>query len=82
MLLADFPMPTSTADIAPVLAKAVEGGRLSPDEGLALLGSHDLIAIGQAAEAFRSERFAQLRPKAHLALHAGLWLLALVLPAV
>jgi cyclic dehypoxanthinyl futalosine synthase len=33
------------------LQKAVDGGRLGPEEGLALLGSHDLTALGQAADA-------------------------------
>jgi cyclic dehypoxanthinyl futalosine synthase len=33
------------------LRKAVEGGRLTPDEGLALLESPDLLAIGRAADA-------------------------------
>jgi len=37
--------------IAPLLEKAVAGERLTPDEGLRLLESHDLIAIGQAADA-------------------------------
>ena len=34
-----------------VLDKAVSGKRLSPDEGLSLLESHDLVAIGAAADA-------------------------------
>lgn len=33
-----------------LLAKAAAGGRLSPSEGLALLESHDLAAIGRAAD--------------------------------
>src|SRR5438132_13551089 len=33
-----------------LLAKAVAGERLSPDEGLALLESHDLAALGRAAD--------------------------------
>lgn len=37
--------------IASILDKAVAGGRLSPEEGLALLESHDLTAIGRAADA-------------------------------
>lgn len=37
--------------IAKLLDKAVDGDRLSPDEGLALLRSHDLAAIGAAADA-------------------------------
>jgi cyclic dehypoxanthinyl futalosine synthase len=39
------------APIAKVLDKAVAGERISPAEGLQLLESHDLIAIGQAADA-------------------------------
>jgi cyclic dehypoxanthinyl futalosine synthase len=35
----------------PILRKAVEGQRLTPAEGLALLESHDLHAIGRAADA-------------------------------
>jgi cyclic dehypoxanthinyl futalosine synthase len=34
-----------------VLAKAAAGERLSPEDGLALLESHDLVAIGEAANA-------------------------------
>ncbi|MCA9267731.1 MAG: dehypoxanthine futalosine cyclase, partial [Planctomycetales bacterium] len=34
-----------------ILDKAAAGGRLTPDEGLALLESHDLVAIGRAADA-------------------------------
>ncbi len=34
-----------------ILRKAVEGERLTPDEGVALLESHDLAAIGKAADA-------------------------------
>ncbi len=37
--------------LSQVLAKAVAGERLSPAEGLTLLRSHDLVAIGQAADA-------------------------------
>jgi cyclic dehypoxanthinyl futalosine synthase len=37
--------------IAPLLAKAVEGKRLTPSDGLALLQSRDLIALGRAAHA-------------------------------
>ncbi|MFN0195756.1 MAG: cyclic dehypoxanthinyl futalosine synthase [Planctomycetaceae bacterium] len=40
-----------SSDITPLLDKAVAGERLTPDEGLALLESHDLTAIGQAANA-------------------------------
>ena len=34
-----------------ILDRALDGHRLSPDEGLALLESHELAAIGQAADA-------------------------------
>ncbi len=34
-----------------LLEKAVSGGRLTPAEGLQILESHDLVAIGQAADA-------------------------------
>src|SRR5437868_11518674 len=37
--------------IEPILDKAVSGGRLSTDEGLRLLESHDLHALGRAADA-------------------------------
>ncbi len=37
--------------IAPLLDKAVAGGRLTPAEGLQLIESHDLISLGQAADA-------------------------------
>jgi len=37
--------------IEQLLEKAVGGERLGPDEGLALLESHDLTALGQAADA-------------------------------
>lgn len=37
--------------ISRILDKAVAGERLAPDEGLALLESHDLAAIGRAADA-------------------------------
>ena len=37
--------------IAPQLDKTVAGERLTPDEGLRLLESHDLAALGQAADA-------------------------------
>jgi cyclic dehypoxanthinyl futalosine synthase len=38
-------------DITPLLDKAVAGERLTPGEGLRLLESHDLVALGQAADA-------------------------------
>lgn len=40
-----------SSDIAPVLEKAVAGERLTPAEGLTLIESHDLVALGQAADA-------------------------------
>lgn len=40
-----------TAAVSTLLEKAVAGERLSPDEGLALLESHDLAALGRAADA-------------------------------
>ena len=36
--------------ISDILKKAVDGERLTPEDGLALLQSHDLVAIGQAAD--------------------------------
>ena len=44
-------MWTSSTEISSLLDKAVAGERLSPDEGLRLLKSHDLAAIGAAANA-------------------------------
>ncbi len=37
--------------IAPLLDKAVDGGRLTPEEGLRLFESPDLVALGEAADA-------------------------------
>jgi cyclic dehypoxanthinyl futalosine synthase len=42
---------TLSSDIAPVLEKAVAGERLTPAEGLQLIESYDLVALGQAADA-------------------------------
>jgi cyclic dehypoxanthinyl futalosine synthase len=44
----EFPL---SFDISPLLDKAVAGERLTPEEGVRLLESHDLQAIGQAADA-------------------------------
>src|SRR5262245_48608046 len=47
-----LPAPRSTepaGDITPILKKAVAGQRLSKEEGVQLLRSSDLVAIGQAA---------------------------------
>ncbi len=40
-----------SSDIAPVLEKAVAGERLNQAEGVALIESHDLVALGRAADA-------------------------------
>jgi cyclic dehypoxanthinyl futalosine synthase len=37
--------------VTPILHKAVDGGRLTPDEGLALFGGHARAALGRAADA-------------------------------
>lgn len=42
---------TVVPSVDAILEKAVAGERLSPDEGLALLESHDLTALGRAANA-------------------------------
>jgi cyclic dehypoxanthinyl futalosine synthase len=44
-------MPTLSSPISSLLDKAVAGERLTPNEGTALLESHDLSAIGAAADA-------------------------------
>ncbi|MFM7058463.1 MAG: cyclic dehypoxanthinyl futalosine synthase [Planctomycetota bacterium] len=44
-------MSNSASEISSLLDKAVAGIRLTPAEGLALLKSHDLTAIGAAADA-------------------------------
>lgn len=44
-------MQTSSSPIASLLEKAVAGERLTAEEGVALLSSHDLPAIGAAADA-------------------------------
>lgn len=44
-------MSTSSSAISSLLEKAVAGDRLTPAEGLALLQSHDLTALGAAADA-------------------------------
>jgi len=40
-----------SSEIARLLDKAAAGERLTPDEGLRLIESHDLIGLGQAADA-------------------------------
>jgi cyclic dehypoxanthinyl futalosine synthase len=40
-----------SSPITSILEKAIAGDRLSPEEGLQLLESHDLVAIGKAADA-------------------------------
>lgn len=42
-------MSNSSSEISYLLDKAVAGERLTPEEGLAILQSHDLTAIGAAA---------------------------------
>ena len=42
---------TLSSAIAPLLEKAVDGERLTPEEGLRLIESHDLVALGRAADA-------------------------------
>jgi cyclic dehypoxanthinyl futalosine synthase len=42
---------TVPSPVASILGKAVAGERLTPEEGVALLESHDLTALGQAANA-------------------------------
>ena len=44
-------MQTPSSPISPLLDKAVAGERLTPEEGVAILRSHDLPAIGAAADA-------------------------------
>ncbi len=40
-----------SSEIAPLLEKSVNGERLTPEEGVRLLESHDLVALGEAADA-------------------------------
>lgn len=44
-------MAASASTIAPILDRAIAGERLTPEEGLTLLRSHDLAALGAAADA-------------------------------
>jgi cyclic dehypoxanthinyl futalosine synthase len=44
-------MRTLASEITDILDKSVTGERLAPEEGLKLLESHDLISLGQAADA-------------------------------
>ncbi|MCL4112871.1 UNVERIFIED_CONTAM: hypothetical protein GTU68_024993 [Idotea baltica] len=44
-------MPAPSSPISSLLDKAVAGNRLTPDEGLQLLQSHDITSIGAAADA-------------------------------
>ncbi|MCP4510208.1 MAG: dehypoxanthine futalosine cyclase, partial [Fuerstiella sp.] len=43
-------MPTLSSPISSLLDKAVAGERLTQEEGVALLESHDLPSIGAAAD--------------------------------
>ena len=45
-----MPTASTSPDVTKLLDKAVAGERLSPAEGLRLLESHDLAAIGRAAD--------------------------------
>ncbi len=45
--------PAVRAPVADLLDKAAAGGRLSPDEGLALFAANDLLALGAAADRVR-----------------------------
>lgn len=47
---ADLVQSVRDPDIQPILAKAVAGERLNREEGLRLLQSHDLLALGRAAD--------------------------------
>lgn len=44
-------MQTSCSPISSLLEKAISGDRLSPEEGVQLLQTHDLAALGAAADA-------------------------------
>ena len=45
-----------SAEVNRLLDKSVAGERLSPEEGLRILESHDLVAIGAAADAVTRRR--------------------------
>lgn len=42
---------STPSTLSPILERAIDGQRLTPEEGLLLLQSHDLTALGQAADA-------------------------------
>ena len=44
-------MSSTTASVASILQRAADGGRLTPEEGVELLRSADLLALGRAADA-------------------------------
>jgi cyclic dehypoxanthinyl futalosine synthase len=48
--LSEFMISIPASPVSTILEKAIAGERLSPADGLALLESHDLTAIGQAAD--------------------------------
>ncbi|MFG3406197.1 cyclic dehypoxanthinyl futalosine synthase [Streptomyces sp. NPDC048142] len=49
---------TEKADLQPVLDRAAEGGRITPEEALGLYRSAPLHALGAAADAVRRRRYA------------------------
>ncbi|WP_322748791.1 MULTISPECIES: cyclic dehypoxanthinyl futalosine synthase [unclassified Frankia] len=51
------PSVVSEGEISSVLARAADGGRISPDEALLLYTKAPLHALGQAADAVRRRRF-------------------------
>jgi len=50
------PAVAAADETAPVLDKALAGGRISDDDAVALLRSRDLVAIGRAANELRDRR--------------------------
>jgi len=50
----------ATSSVRDILDKAVDGERLTPDDGLRLLESHDLAAIGSAADQISRRMHPQL----------------------
>jgi len=50
------PAVAGADETAPVLDKALAGGRISDDDAVALLRSRDLVAIGRAANELRARR--------------------------
>jgi aminodeoxyfutalosine synthase len=46
----------TSAHIAPILQKAIDGKRITRDEGLALLASTDILSLGRAAHAVKQQK--------------------------